>query len=76
MVAHTFNPSTQEEEAGRSLSLRPMWTTKQVPGQAGRLCLKKKQMEKEEEGRRKGGGISYKPRKIWVLKTGGEMGKK
>jgi hypothetical protein len=27
VVAHTFNPSTQEEEAGRFLSLRPAWFT-------------------------------------------------
>jgi len=24
-VAHTFNHGTQEAEAGRSLSLRPIW---------------------------------------------------
>ena len=27
MVAHTFNPSTQEAEAGGFLSLRPAWST-------------------------------------------------
>ena len=32
-MAHTFNPSTQEEESGRLLSLRPAWSTKWVPGQ-------------------------------------------
>jgi hypothetical protein len=35
VVAHTFNPSTWEAEAGRFLSLRPAWTTKSVPGQPG-----------------------------------------
>ena len=33
MVAHTFNPSTQETEASRSLSVRPAWFTDGVPGQ-------------------------------------------
>jgi hypothetical protein len=28
VVAHTFNPSTREAEAGRFLSSRPAWSTK------------------------------------------------
>jgi hypothetical protein len=28
VVAHTFNPSTREAEAGRFLSLRSAWSTK------------------------------------------------
>jgi hypothetical protein len=28
VVAHAFNPSTREAEAGRSLSSRPVWSTK------------------------------------------------
>jgi hypothetical protein len=35
MVAHIFNPSTREAEAGRFLSSRPAWSTKWVPGQPG-----------------------------------------
>ena len=35
VVAHAFNPSTWEAEAGRFLSLRPAWSTKWVPGQPG-----------------------------------------
>jgi hypothetical protein len=31
VVAHTFNPSTQETEAGESLSLKPTWSTERVP---------------------------------------------
>jgi hypothetical protein len=33
VVAHAFNPSTWEAEAGRSLSWRPAWSTEWVPGQ-------------------------------------------
>jgi hypothetical protein len=32
MVAHAFNPSTWEAEAGWFLSSRPAWSTKWVPG--------------------------------------------
>ena len=35
VVAHTFNPSTWEAEAGEFLSSRPAWSTKWVPGQPG-----------------------------------------
>jgi hypothetical protein len=35
VVAHAFNPSTWEAEAGRFLSSRPAWSTKRVPGQPG-----------------------------------------
>jgi hypothetical protein len=36
MVAHTSNPSTQEEEAGGSFfSLKPAWSIQEVPGQMG-----------------------------------------
>jgi hypothetical protein len=33
MVAHAFNPSTREAEAGGFLSSRPAWSTKWVPEQ-------------------------------------------
>jgi hypothetical protein len=33
-VAHAFNPSTWETEAGRFLSSRPAWATELVPGQS------------------------------------------
>jgi hypothetical protein len=35
MVAHAFNPSTWEAEAGEFLSSRPAWSTERVPGQPG-----------------------------------------
>jgi hypothetical protein len=35
MVAHIFNPSTWEAEAGEFLSLSPAWSTEFVPGQPG-----------------------------------------
>jgi hypothetical protein len=33
VVAHAFNPSTWEAEAGGFLSSRPAWSTEWVPGQ-------------------------------------------
>jgi hypothetical protein len=51
MVAHAFNPSTQEAEAGGFLSSRPAWSTKGVPGQPGlyreTLSQKTKQNKKK-----------------------------
>jgi hypothetical protein len=35
VVAHAFNPSTREAEAGRFLSSRSAWSTEWVPGQPG-----------------------------------------
>ena len=35
VVTHSFNPNTQEAEAGGSLSWRPAWSTEQVQGQPG-----------------------------------------
>jgi hypothetical protein len=34
-VAHAFNPSTSEAEAGGFLSSRPAWSTEEVPEQPG-----------------------------------------
>jgi hypothetical protein len=55
VVAHAFNPSTWEAEAGRFLVLRPAWSTKWVPGQLGlyretlsRQNQKKKKKRKKE----------------------------
>ena len=35
VAAHTFNPRAREAEVGRSLSLKPAWTTEQVSGRPG-----------------------------------------
>lgn len=33
MVSHTFNPSIQDTEVGKPVSLRPVWYTEKVQGQ-------------------------------------------
>jgi hypothetical protein len=45
VVAHTFDPSTQEAEAGGFLSSRPAWSTSKFQDSQNyieKLCLKKK----------------------------------
>jgi hypothetical protein len=51
VVAHAFNPSTWEAEAGGFLSLRPAWSTKWVPGQTGlyRETLSRKTKKKKKK---------------------------
>jgi hypothetical protein len=51
MVAHTFNPSTWEAEAGGFLSSRPAWSTEWVPGQPGlyRETLSRKTKQKQKQ---------------------------
>jgi hypothetical protein len=52
VVAHAFNPSTWEAEAGGFLSSRPAWSTEWVPGQPGlhreTLSWKKKQKQNKQ----------------------------
>jgi hypothetical protein len=50
VVAHAFNPSTLEAEAGGFLSSRPAWSTKCIPGQPGlyRETLSQKQTNKKQ----------------------------
>jgi hypothetical protein len=52
-VAHAFNPSTWEAEAGRFLTLRPAWS--RVPGQPGlhRTTLSEKQKQKQKQKQNK-----------------------
>jgi hypothetical protein len=51
VVAHTFDPSTWEAEAGGFLSSRPAWSTKWVPGQPGiyRETLSQKYQKKKKK---------------------------
>ena len=55
MVAHAFNPSTREAEAGGFLSSRGAWSTKRVPGQPGlhRETLSKKKKKKKNQKKKK-----------------------
>jgi hypothetical protein len=55
VVAHAFNLSTREAEAGRFLSSRPAWSTKWVPGQPGlyRETLFQGKKKKKEKKRKK-----------------------
>ena len=54
-MAHTFNPSTWEAEAGRFLSLRPVWSTElqsefqDSQGYTAKPCLENPKRERERE---------------------------
>jgi hypothetical protein len=58
VVAHAFNPSTPEAEAGGFLSLRPAWSTEWAPGQPGlyreTLSRKTKKKKKSDTSLNKG----------------------
>jgi hypothetical protein len=58
VVVHAFNPSTQEAEAGRFLSLRPAWSTKWVPGQHG---LYRETLSRKTKKKKKKKDIWYEP---------------
>jgi hypothetical protein len=66
VVAHAFNPSTWEAEAGEFLSSRPAWSTERVPGQPGlhretlsrKTKKKKKKKERKEKKKEKRNGLS------------------
>jgi hypothetical protein len=51
VVAHAFNPSIMEAEAGGFLSSRPVWSTKWIPGQPGlhRETLSQKNKTKQNK---------------------------
>jgi hypothetical protein len=54
LVAHAFNRSTREAEAGGSLSWRPAWSTLLVPGQPGlyRETLSRKTKNKKQKDKK------------------------
>jgi hypothetical protein len=53
VVAHAFNPSTQEAEAGGFLSSRLAWSTEWVPGQPGLYRETLSQKEKKRKKKKK-----------------------
>jgi hypothetical protein len=55
-VAHAFNPSSWEAEAGRFLSSRPAWLQSEFQDSQGyteKPCLKKKTKPKKKKKERK-----------------------
>jgi hypothetical protein len=71
VVAHAFNPSTGEAEAGRFLSLRPAWSTEWVPGQPGlhRETLSRKNKNKNKKPNKQTKKRS-EPNPAWVRRSG------
>ena len=49
VVVHTFNPSTLEAEACKSLSLRSIWSTEQVPEQPNLGSERNRRTQKDGE---------------------------
>jgi hypothetical protein len=69
VVAHAFNPSTWEAEAGGFLSLGPAWSTEWVPGQPElhkeTLSQKTNKQTKPNQKKKK------KKKKRWVFQANG-----
>jgi hypothetical protein len=65
-VAHAFNPSTREAEAGGFLSSRPAWSTEWVPGQPGlhRETLSRKKQNKTKKQKQKQSKTKQNPAKF------------
>jgi hypothetical protein len=68
VVAHPFNPSTWEPEAGRFLSSRLAWSTKFQDSQVYREkpCLKKTKQNKTKQNKTKQNKTTKKEMKILV----------
>jgi hypothetical protein len=58
-VAHAFNPSTPEIEAGRSLIFTPAWSTECVPGQASQDYTEKLSWKSKKKKRAKNLNSKY-----------------
>jgi hypothetical protein len=71
VVAHAFNPSTWEAEAGGFLSSRPAWSTERVPGQPGlhRETLSRKTKKKKKKKKK---NQPTKQKKTWGGVRGGD----
>jgi hypothetical protein len=72
VVAHTINPSTWKAEAGRSLILRPVWSTEQVLGQPGiqkKSCFKNQNKTKIYYNIKIGKGYRDRTKYQWALHT-------
>jgi hypothetical protein len=52
MVAHSFNPSAREAEAGRFLSSRPAWSTKLISSTA-RAIQRNSVLKKQKQNNKK-----------------------
>jgi hypothetical protein len=65
VVAHAFNPSTWEAEAGGFLSSRPAWSTERVPGHPGlhRETLSRKKQNKTKQNKTKQNKKNNQPTK-------------
>jgi hypothetical protein len=63
VVAHAFNPSTWEAEAGRFLSSRPAWSAERVPGQPELPVSKKQNKTKQKDKNNNNNNKKQKPNK-------------
>jgi hypothetical protein len=72
VVAHAFNLSTQEAEAGGFLSLRPAWSTKWVPGD-GQSYTEKPCLEKPKKKKKKKIPNEIKARHASIYRLSGRI---
>ena len=62
LLGSTFNPSTQEAEAGGSLNSRPAWSTDWVPGLLG-LSWQRDPVLKNKNNNKK---CSFKKQRVYL----------